>query len=487
VSAPSAVMARSRTLAIVILLFASFMDLIDATIVNVALPSMRADLEATPAQLEWIVSSYMLSFAVLLVTGSRLGDIFGRRRVFIVGIAGFTTFSLLATFAPGADVLIAARVGQGAFAAMMAPQLLSTIQVLFQPKERPAIFGLVGAVSGLAAVIGPLVGGWLVTADYFGLGWRMIFLINVPIGLVIIGLALRFVPDTTSARPPRLDWPGVALASAGLFGIAFALVEGREEDWAGWIWATLAGGVLLLGIFARYQVRRERRDGAALLPMHLFRNRGYSAGLVTQLLFQGSMAGYVLVLAIYVQNGLGFSAIKAGLTLLPFSLGAFVGTAISVPLGTRLGKIVMFVGAVCQAVSVWWAVQAIHSHGAALTVWDLAPAMALGGVGLGLLVVPLIDVALATVPQRDAGAASGAYGTIQQVGAALGVAVAGVVFFNVIGVDFSQSALERGMAAASWVAVIGYSLCALATTLLPSRAAVQAHAEQQERALALQP
>jgi len=384
-------------------------------------------------------------------------------------------------------VLIAARVGQGAFAAMMAPQLLSTIQVLFQPKERPAIFGLVGAVSGLAAVIGPLVGGWLVTADYFGLGWRMIFLINVPIGLVIIGLALRFVPDTTSARPPRLDWPGVALASAGLFGIAFALVEGREEDWAGWIWATLAGGVLLLGIFARYQVRRERRDGAALLPMHLFRNRGYSAGLVTQLLFQGSMAGYVLVLAIYVQNGLGFSRIKAGLTLLPFSLGAFVGTAISVPLGTRLGKIVMFVGAVCQAVSVWWAVQAIHSHGAALTVWDLAPAMALGGVGLGLLVVPLIDVALATVPQRDAGAASGAYGTIQQVGAALGVAVAGVVFFNVIGVDFSQSALERGMAAASWVAVIGYSLCALATTLLPSRAAVQAHAEQQERALALQP
>lgn len=475
---------RARGPAIVILIFASFMDLIDATIVNVALPSMRDDLPASPAQLEWIVSAYLLAFAVLLVTGSRLGDIYGRRRVFVLGVTGFTVFSLVAAVAPGAGLLIAARVGQGAFAAMMAPQLLSSIQVLYQPKERPAIFGAVGAVSGLAAVIGPLLGGWLVTANYLDLGWRTIFAINVPIGIVIVLAALRYVPNTTSARPPRLDWPGVLLASGGLFLITYALVEGREKDWAGWIWGMLAAGLALLVVFAGYAVRRERRDGAALLPMRLFRDRGYSAGLVTQMLFQGSMAGYVLVLAIYVQNGLGFSAIKAGLTLVPFSVGAFIGTAISVPLGTRLGKIVMVTGALCQAVAIWWAVQVIQSQGPTLTVWDLAAAMALAGVGLGLLVVPLIDVALATVPAHDAGAASGAYGTIQQVGAALGVAIAGVVFFNVVGIDVTQPVLEDGITAASWVGMIGFTLCAAASLLLPSRAAVRAHVQERERELA---
>lgn len=484
--ATSTVGTRSRGLATLVLIFAAFMDLIDATIVNVALPSMRDDLPATPAQLEWIVSSYLLAFAVLLVTGGRLGDIFGRRRIFVAGVTGFTVFSLLAALAPGAEALIGARIGQGAFAAMMAPQLLSSIQVLYRPRERAAVFGVVGAVTGLAAVVGPLLGGWLVTADLFGLGWRTIFGINVPIGVVIVIAALAYVPDTTSDRPLRLDWLGVVLATAGLFGVTFPLVEGRENDWAPWIWAMLGAGVVVLSLFARHQLTRDRTDGSALLPMHLFANRGYSAGLMTQAFFQGSMAGFVLVLAIYVQNGLGFSAIAAGITLLPFSLGAFVGTGISVPLGVRLGKIIMFAGAAFQSVSIWWAAQVIGAQGTSLTGWDLAPPLALGGVGLGLLVVPLIDVALATIPQRDAGAASGAYGTIQQVGAAIGVAVVGVVFFGVVGTTFTPASLADGITAASWVSVLGFALCAAATTLLPSREAVQAHVAQRDRELALE-
>jgi EmrB/QacA subfamily drug resistance transporter len=480
-SAP--VVARSRGLATLILIFASFMDLIDGTIVNVALPSIRDDLSASPAQLEWVVGSYLLSFAVLLVTGGRLGDVYGRRRVFIVGVAGFTAFSLAAALAPGAGALIAARAGQGAFAAMMAPQLLSSIQTLYAPRERAGVFGIVGAVSGLAAVIGPLLGGWLVTADVAGTQWRSIFLINVPVGLVIVAAALAWVPESTSDRPLRLDVPGVVLATVGLFLLAFGLVDGREQGWPWWIWAMFGGSVLVLAAFVANQIRRERRDGSSLLPMHLFANRGYSAGIVTQSVFQGSMVGILLVLTIYLQTGLGFSAIDSGLALVPFSIGAFLGTGISVPLGVKLGKVVTFVGAALQGAAVVWVVQVIDAHGTALSGWHLVAPLAVWGIGLGLLVVPLVDIALATVAPTDAGAAAGAYGTFQQIGAAIGVAVVGVVFFGVVGSTFTAQRMSDAIDSASWVSVIGFAACAVATLFLPSRSAVQAHAEQ-EKALA---
>jgi EmrB/QacA subfamily drug resistance transporter len=477
-SAP--VVARSRGLATFVLIFASFMDLIDGTIVNVALPSIRDDLSASPAQLEWVVGAYLLSFAVLLVTGGRLGDIYGRRRVFVVGVAGFTLFSLAAALAPGAGLLVAARVGQGAFAAMMAPQLLSNIQTLYAPRERAGVFGVVGAVSGLAAVIGPLLGGWLVSADVAGLHWRSIFLINVPVGILIVAAALAFVPESTSDRPLRLDVPGVVLATAGLFLLTFPLIDGREQGWPWWIWAMFAAAALILAAFVANQVRRERRDGSSLLPMRLFANRGYSAGLVTQSVFQASMVGFFLVLTIYLQTGLGFSAIASGLTLVPFSVGAFVGTGVSVPLGVRLGKAVTFVGAALQGAAVVWVVQVVHARGALLSGWDLVPALAVGGIGLGLLVVPLVDIALATVEHTDAGAAAGAYGTFQQIGAAIGVAVVGVVFFGVVGSVFTADRLAEALGSASWVAVVGFALCTLATVFLPSRDAVRAHAEHEK-------
>jgi MFS family permease len=369
---------------------------------------------------------------------------------------------------------------------MMAPQLLSSIQVLFAPKERAPIFGIVGGVSGLAAVVGPLLGGWLVTADLFGLGWRIIFLINVPIGVALIVAALRYVPDTTASQAKRLDGPGVVLATVGLLLVVFPLVDGRERGWPGWIWAMLGAGFVVLGVFVRYQTVRERRDGSSLLPMHLFGNRGFSAGLVTQSVFQGSMVGFFLALTIYVQSGLGYSPIRAGLTLVPYSIGAFIGTGVSVPLGVKLGKIVMFAGAVLQAVAMWWTVQVIHAHDAALTAWQLAPPLAVAGIGLGLLVVPLVDVSLATTAPGDAGAASGAYGTFQQCGAALGVAVVGVVFFHVAGNVFTADRLADAITSAAWVSIAGFTVCALATLLLPPRAAVQAHAAQ-EKALATTP
>ena len=473
-----------RGLAMGVLIFASFMDLLDATIVNVALPSIRADLGASGAQLEWVVGGYLLTFAVLMITGGRLGDMFGRRLLFVTGVLGFTLGSLAACVAPTIGVLLAARVVQGAGAALMVPQVLSSVQALYRPRERAAVFGVIGAVSGLSAVIGPVVGGWLVSSDAFGVGWRSIFLINVPIGFALVVLALRWVPDTRSDHPVHLDPVGLVLATVGLLGVVYALVEGRQQDWAPWIWATGAAGLAVLALFVAQQVRRERRTGSALLPMRLFSDRGFSAGLVTQGTFQGSLAGFALVLTIYVQTGLGWSAIHAGLTLLPFSLGAFVGTAISVPLGMKLGKVVMVTGALLQSSATVWVLAIVHSQGDGLSTWPLAPALAVSGIGLGLLVVPLVDVALATIPTSEAGAASGTYGTVQQVGAALGVAITGTVFFDVVGTSYDAASLRSGLLAACWVAAGGYALAALASLLLPTRAQVHAHQEAVERDLA---
>jgi len=210
-----------RGLAMGILIFASFMDLLDVTIVQVALPTIREDLGATPAQLEWIVSGYMLAFAVVLITGGRLGDIVGRQRTFLIGVAGFTLASVVASLSATGDLLVAARVVQGAFAALMVPQGLSTLQALYTPKERAPMYGIIGGVSGLAAVIGPVLGGWLVSADIAGLGWRSIFLLNVPIGIAIFALAARYVPNTKSPNPLRLDILGVVLLSGALLGMLF--------------------------------------------------------------------------------------------------------------------------------------------------------------------------------------------------------------------------------------------------------------------------
>ncbi len=470
--------APRRALATGILIFAAFMDLVDVTIVNVALPAIRDDLHATPAHLEWVLSGYTLSFAVLLITGGRLGDNVGRRTMFLLGVGGFTAASLAACLAGSGDLLVAARVVQGGFAAMMVPQMLSSVQVLYAPRERAAVFGVVGAVSGTAAVVGPLLGGWLVTHDAFGVGWRSIFLINVPIGLLILVLAWFFVPNTSSASTKKVDLPGVLLASAALFLLVFPLIEGHSQDWSARIWLMLAGSAALMAVFVAVERRTEQRTGSALLPLHLFGIRGFSAGLVTQSVFQGSLAGFSLVTIVYVQAGLGFSAFDAGLMLLPFSIGAFVGTGVSVPLGLKVGKTVCLAGALLQAIGVWWVIRIVEHVGDDLTRWSLTLPMLLAGVGLGLLVVPLVDIALATVPETEAGAASGTYSTFQQVGAALGIAVIGSVFFGAVE-TFTPAALRGADVTASWWVLGGFLVCAASTALLPSRDAVHAHARAQ--------
>ncbi len=473
--------APRRGLAIGILLFAAFMDLLDVTIVQVALPSIGADLAASEAQLEWIVSGYLLAFAVALITGGRLGDLFGRRRVFLIGIAGFTLASAAATLAWSGDALVVTRVAQGLFAALMVPQLLASVQALFTPRERAPMYGLIGGVSGLAAVLGPVLGGWLVDADLWGLGWRTVFLINVPVGIAIFALAARFVPETRSPRPMRLDLVGVVLLSAVVLAFMVPLVEGQTLGWPAWLWWPVAAGVVLLGCFIAHERGRMRRDGSALLPLPLFADRGFSAGIVTQAAFQGSLNAFTLPFIIYLQVGLGFDALTAGLNLLAFSLGAMVGTGVVIPLVARVGKVLVTAGAVMLAAGVLWVFAVVADTGADYSGWAGVWPMLLSGLGLAFLVIPLVDVALATVPVADAGAASGAYSTFQQLGAAAGVAVSTTVFFTVIGDDWSREHLLTALQASVWVSVAGFAIAALASLLLPSRRRVQEHLEEARR------
>jgi EmrB/QacA subfamily drug resistance transporter len=463
-----------RGLAMGILIFAAFMDLLDATIVQIALPTIRDDLGATPAQLEWMVSGYLLAFAVLLVTGGRLGDIFGRQRIFIVGVAGFTIASILGGVAGSADLLVAARIAHGAFAALMVPQALSSLQALYAPNERAPMLGVIGGVSGLSAVIGPVLGGWLITADIAGSSWRSIFFINVPVGILIVILAIAFVPNTRSTSATRLDVRGVILLSGALFGLVYPLVEGTNLDWPAWLWLPAVGGALLLLAFVVAERARERRDGNSLLPMHLFGDRGFSAGLVAQTLFQGSMGAFSVVFLLYVQAVLGFDALGAGLTLLAFSVGALLGMGIAIPFAMRIGKPSVTAGMVIQAGSLVWSLAIIADRGTSLSGWHLVVQFVIMGVGLALVVVPLVDIALATVPTKDAGAASGTYATFQQLGAALGVAISGTVFFGIVGADWSQPHVLEALRASCLIAAGGYLLGAIASLLLPRRSVVQA-------------
>lgn len=469
--------APRRSLAIGVLLFAVFMDLLDVTIVQVALPEVGADFSSETTAIEWVVSGYLLAFAVALVTGGRLGDIYGRKRVFLLGVLGFTLSSALCAGAWSLGVLIGSRVLQGFFAAIMVPQLLASVQALFAPRERAPWYGVIGAITGIAAVAGPLLGGLLIDLDLWGLGWRTIFLINLPIGLVITVLAWLLVPETRSRHPLHLDLVGVGLLSAAILLLLVPIVQGRTFDWAPWLWAPIAAGVAFLIAFLVHCRRRQTRDGSAVLPLALFRNRGFSAGVVVQAMFQGSMNAFTLPFIFYLQMALGLTAFGAGMNLLAFSLGSMIATALVVPLIPRLGKYLVTFGAVAMAVGIFWVITIAGSKGTSFSAGTAIIPMVLAGVGLSAVVIPLVDVALATVPVDDAGAASGALTTFQQLGAALGVASSMTVFFAVVGSDWSPTNAFAALETAIVISLAGLAIAAITSLVLPN--AQKDHKQQQ--------
>jgi EmrB/QacA subfamily drug resistance transporter len=466
-----------RTLAMVTLIFAMFMDLIDSTALNTALPSIEKDLNATAAQLEWTIGGYMLAFATVLITGGRLGDIVGRRHVFVIGVAGFTLASLLASLSATGDLLVAARIAQGAFAGIMVPQVLSNVQVLYRPEERGPVFGVIGMIIALASVAGLLLGGWFVTSDAFGAGWRTIFLLNIPVGVLLVVAAFLFVPNSKAAHPVKLDLAGVLLTSAATFLLTYALFDGRHAGWPAWIWAMIIASPVLLAVFVRQQKRKLRAGGDPLLPMHLFGNRGFVSGVLVQLTFWAATGGYMLMFGYYLQKALGFSALEVGSTLVAMTLGAVIATPIVTPLLKNHGKSLIILGGVLQAASFVWVIRILADDDGGLSGWGLAIPIAVAGIGMIFQLHPLMDISLATVPPEDAGAASGTFSTFQQLGFVLGVAVGGVVFFGIATTPQTAENLERAVTTGLWVTVTGFLLASVFALFMPGPVPAEAAEE----------
>jgi EmrB/QacA subfamily drug resistance transporter len=409
-----------------------FMVLLDVFIVNVAAPSLRADLGASDSDLQWVVAAYLFTYAISLITGGRLGDVFGRRRMFKIGIAGFTVASALCAAAPDPTTLIVARLLQGFGGAAMWPQVLSIIQVEFSPAERPKALGFQGLVQGLAAISGQIVGGGLIALDLLGLGWRTVFLVNIPVGLIALLFADRLIPESRSENARRLDLLGVGLATLTLSLVMVPAVEGRELGWPAWTFASFAAAIPAAALFIAAERRMAARGGSPLVELHLFETWGFRIGLLsaTVLYFVNS---FFFLLSIYLQDGLGLSPLESGLAFTPIAV-AFVTASLTGPrLADGVREYLPQIGATVAAIGLITTIIAVQATGdGSVSAWLLL-AMVPVGAGMGTAIPPLINLVLRAVPPADAGAASGMMVTSQQIGNALGVALVGTIFFGELG------------------------------------------------------
>jgi EmrB/QacA subfamily drug resistance transporter len=401
-----------------------FMILLDTTIVNIAIPQMSEHLNASLSEILWIINAYILTYAVLLITAGRLGDLYGPKQLFLVGLVIFTAASAACGFAQSPTQLIIFRVIQGLGGALLTPQTLSVLTVIFPPDKRGAAFGIWGAVAGVATLAGPLLGGWLVT-DF---GWRWIFFVNVPVGLVTLVLAGIVMPNLRLQRRHRLDWIGTLLVTAGLLLVTFGLIEGQSHDW-GKVWGPItiveliSAGVVILALFAAHQWSQQRRE--PLVPFEIFRDRNFSVMNVVAASIAFGMLGLFLPLTIYLQSVLGLSALQAGLTTAPMSLISMLIAPVAGRTADRVGgKWILFVGLSLFSIGMGVLIASAHVGSSRL---HLLPGLLVAGVGLGLTFAPLQTVAMRNVEPQMAGAASGMINTTRQLGGVIGAAAVGAL------------------------------------------------------------
>jgi EmrB/QacA subfamily drug resistance transporter len=455
-----------RWLILFIVLAGECMDLLDGTVVNVAAPTIHRTLGASSSALQWIVGGYALALAVGLLVGGRLGDLLGRRNIFLAGITGFTVASAVCGAAPSTGVLIAARLCQGLAGALMIPQGFGLLRETFPEEELPKAFGFFGPVMGSAAMIGPILGGALVSAHLFHGAWRSVFLINLPIGTVAGIAAARLLPRTTTRHASQLDLTGGALAAIASLALIYPLIQGRALGWPAWTYASIAASLVLFAGFAVHVQRRKHTAKDPLIEPSVFAHRGYSAGALVLMLYFGGMIGSMLTLTLFLQLGEGFSAVHAGLTIAPFALG----TAITAPAGAGLmhklgGRMTIQAGSLISLLG-YTAVALILTSTARVSTWGLAGPLLVVGMGMGLFVVSAFDTIVAAVTDAELGSASGALNAVQQLGGAIGVAVLGTVFFTTLSRHGFAPALQHAM----WWAVGALVIVLIASPLLPARA-----------------
>ncbi|MFD3500815.1 MFS transporter [Streptomyces sp. NPDC058676] len=467
---------RRRWFALAIVMTAAFMDLVDVTIVNIAIPSIQQDAGASFSQIQWITAGYALAFAAGLITGGRLGDIHGRKRLFLIGMGGFTLASALCGFAAGPEMLVASRILQGGMAALMVPQVLSIVHATFPAHERGKVFGLFGAIVGLGAVSGPLLGALLTEWNLFGLEWRPIFLINLPVGIVGLLLGSRFITESKAPKALKLDLVGVALVTLGLLMLIYPLTRGEELGWPLWGHVSMGGSLVVLGALVAYERRKTARDGSPLIELSLFRVKSFAAGIAVQTVFGVALGIFFLVWTMYMQMGLGWTPLRAGLTGVPFSIAVSLAAGLSVQkLVPRFGRRVLQAGALVMGAGVLLYIWESERFGLGIASWQMALPLVVMGAGMGLIVAPLTDAVLSGVPREHAGSASGLINTVQQMGNALGLGLVSVVFFGVIADDLRPAqvgpAFVDGFQSALWWVAAVMGVIFLLMFALPKRPA----------------
>lgn len=446
-------------LATVLLLLGNFMNLIDVSIVNVALPSIQANLDATAAQIEWVSAAYVLAFAAGLLPFGRFGDKFGRKRLFLMGIGLFTMASALCGFALDMSMLIWSRALQGIGGAMMVPQVMAIMHVMFPPDQKARAFALAGVVASLGAVTGPLMGGALITGNIAGLDWRPIFLVNLPVGLFVILAGIRWIPALSSDRRMQIDWPGIALFSLAVILVVLPVIEGALLGWPWWCLAMLAASLPTGALFVWRQAALARRGRAQLLPVTLMRNGGFLSGVAMVMLHFSAIPGMFLVLAIYLQTGFGLTPLQSGIATAPFPLGIMVSSYVTGRFGTKVMSLRMAVGVGIMLAGMIYLRHVTGRPPSPFTAATLIAPLAVCGFGMGLTISPLFQTVLQSVPPHDAGAGSGAMQAFQQVGAAVGIAVVSSLFFVRL----------RGQPGGDYAAAMShaliYQICAFAAIL----------------------
>jgi len=424
---------------------AQFMFGVDAFIVNVAIPTIAAELHTSAAQIEAVIAIYLIAYATLVITGGRLGDIYGTRNVFMSGVLGFTVASLWCGLAQSGPELIAARLAQGATAALMVPQVLATIHLLFADASRGRAFGIYGIVLGLAGAAGFMLGGILVTLDLAGLGWRAVFFVNVPFGAIILAAAWRIMPMVPRRAGTRLDIPGAIALFLGLLCLIGPLLFGHEVHWSPWVWVTMAAGVAVIAAFLRLERAVAHRGGMPLIDLALLSDAAFMRGLTAVFFFFFANLSFYLVMTMFMQKGLQIPPLQAGLVFVPLALTFVVASRHSGERAKHRGTLVLIEGCAVQIAGLAALVAAIEWIDAPSAIM-LSLVLTIFGYGQGLVMAPLSSAVLSTVKPSSTGAGSGMYGTTAQIANAAGVAAIGAVFFAIESNQSSRLALFAALA-----------------------------------------
>jgi MFS family permease len=443
VSTPVDVSRRWWVLAIVV--SAQFMFGVDAFIVNVAIPTIAAELRASAAQIEAVIAIYLIAYATLVVSGGRLGDIYGAKNVFIAGVFGFTVTSLWCGLAQSGPELILARLAQGATAALMVPQVLATLHLLFADASRARAFGIYGIVLGLAGAAGFLLGGLLVTLDLAGLGWRAVFFVNVPFGAIIIAAALKIMPTFQRRAGTRLDIPGAVVLFAGLLCLIGPLLFGHDLHWSFGVWLMMAAGIAIVAAFLRLEHAVARRGGMPLIDLALLSDAAFMRGLAAVFFFFFANLSFYLIMTIFMQNALHIPPLHAGLVFVPLALTFVIASRLSSTRAKHRGTLVLIEGCAVQIIGLATLLTAVAWF-AAPSAPLLALVLMVFGYGQGLVMAPLSSAVLSAVKPASAGAGSGMYGTATQIGNAAGVAAIGAIFFAIEAAGSARLALYAACA-----------------------------------------